>query len=150
VKPIVIWQDTFDLGMPEIDDQHKGLLDLINQVWNAVVNKAPIREQIRLVEELEHYTISHFTAEETFLKSVDYPEFEQHKLLHEAFVKRVAAEKANLAAHGYLGLDIMHFLNDWLINHILGADKKYAQFARGQKKTSSLVSRLFRPLFGGR
>jgi hemerythrin len=148
VKPIVIWQDNFNLGMPDIDDQHKSLLDLINQVWNAVVSKAPVREQIRLVEELERYTISHFAAEEAFLKSIDYPEFEQHKALHEAFVKRVADEKANLASHGYLGLEIMHFLNDWLINHILGVDKKYAQFANERKKSSSLVGRLFRSLLG--
>lgn len=148
MKPIVVWQEAYSLGMPEIDEQHKGLLDLINQVWNAVVNKAPVREQIRLVEELEHYTISHFTAEEAFLKSVNYPDFEGHKQLHEAFVKRVAEEKANLAANGYLGLDILHFLNDWLVNHILGVDKKYAVYSRERRESTSLMGRLFRTLLG--
>jgi hemerythrin len=150
MKPIAVWQDAFKLGMPDIDDQHKGLLDLTNQVWNAVVNKAPVREQIRLVEELERYTISHFADEESYLKSIDYPKFEQHKRSHEAFIKRVAEEKANLAARGYLGLDIVHFLTDWLINHILGVDRKYAKFAREQEKPFAMVGRLFLSLLGGR
>ncbi|MDD5328639.1 MAG: bacteriohemerythrin [Sulfuricella sp.] len=150
MENIVAWQDAYSLEMPEIDAQHKVLLDLINQVWNAVVGRVSIEKQIELIEKLEHYTLSHFAAEETFLRTIQYPEFDEHKKAHEIFVQRIAAEKANLLANGHLTLDMLHFLKDWLINHILGTDKKYAQFSQGKTSSSSFVGRFFSALLGKR
>jgi hemerythrin len=58
---IVAWKDAYSLGMPEIDDQHKVLFELINELWDAIVKRASAENQMLVIEGLEHYTIAHFT-----------------------------------------------------------------------------------------
>lgn len=77
---LVAWSDEFSLNMPEIDAQHQVLIDLINQVWGATIASKPDAEKtIRIVDELEKYTLTHFTAEEIFMREMNYPGFKQHK-----------------------------------------------------------------------
>lgn len=147
---VVIWNDAYSIGMPEIDEQHKVLFDLINQLWGAIVNRSTVEQQVKLIEKLEHYTISHFTAEETFMRAFEYPDFDNHKKIHELFVKKIAQEKANLQATQHLSLDILNFLKDWLIDHIMVSDKAYAKYCREKATPTSFVSKFFKGLFGSR
>lgn len=147
---VVIWNDAYSVGMPEIDDQHKVLFDLINQLWEAIVNRSTIEQQLELIGKLEHYTLSHFTAEETFMRAFEYPDFDIHKKAHESFVKKIAHEKANLQATQHLSLDILNFLKDWLIEHIMVSDKAYARYCREKSTPASFVSKFFKGLLGSR
>jgi hemerythrin-like metal-binding protein len=147
---IVVWNDLYSVGMPEIDEQHKVLFDLINQLWGAIINRSTIEDQVKLIEKLEHYTISHFTAEETFMRAFEYPDFDNHKKIHELFVKKIAQEKANLLATQHLSLDILNFLKDWLIDHIMVSDKAYAKYCKEKATPTSFVSKFFKGLFGSR
>lgn len=144
---LVAWSDDFNLGMEEIDAQHSILIDLINQVWVAVVKKPDRAEALRVLEELEKYTITHFTAEEIFMREIDYANFDQHKEEHTKFVARIAEEKAKVVAGGAVTLGIIHFLKDWLINHILVADKQYAQEFKKRSEPASVLGRFFKRLW---
>ena len=141
---LVSWSDEFGLGMPEIDEQHRVLIELINQVWRAVVKRADRTEALPILEELEKYTITHFMAEEVFMREIAYPQFAEHKIEHDNFVNRVAEEKAKIVAGQGVELDMVHFLKDWLINHILVSDKAYAEQHRRQ--SSGFLGRFFRRL----
>lgn len=141
---LIAWSEEFALGMHEIDEQHRVLIDLINQVWGAVVRRVDHLEALRIVNELEQYTITHFLAEEVFMREIGYPQFADHKSEHDKFVSRVAEEKAKIAAGQPVALGIVHFLKDWLINHILVADKAYAEQHR--KQSSGLLGRFFKRL----
>lgn len=147
---VVIWNDAYSIGMPEIDDQHKILFDLINQLWRAIVNRSTVEQQVKLIEKLEHYTLSHFTAEETFMRMFEYSDFDNHKKAHESFIKKIAQEKANLQATQHLSLDILNFLKDWLIDHIMVSDKAYAKYCRAKSTPASFVSKFFKGLLGSR
>lgn len=147
---VVIWNDMYSIDMPEIDEQHKVLFDLINQLWGAIVNRSTIEDQVKLIEKLEHYTISHFTAEETFMRAFGYPDFDNHKKIHGLFIKKIAQEKTNLQATQHLSLDILNFLKDWLIDHIMVSDKAYAKYCREKATPTSFVSKLFKGLLGSR
>ena len=144
-KSLVAWSDEFSLGMPEIDAQHQMLIELINQVWLAIIPSKPDQEQtVRIVEELEKYTLTHFTEEEIFMRKMGYLKFKEHKEAHEQFVARIAQEKAKIASGQRLTLDIVYFLRDWLINHILVSDKEYVAEFKKQSTPASALGRFFK------
>lgn len=145
-ESLVAWSDAYSIGMAEIDDQHKVLIDLINQLWDAIIKRARNEEMLAIVEELEKYTISHFGAEETFMRVTGYPEFDRHKKIHDEFVARIAAEKRVVQAGGHLSLELLKYLRDWLINHILVADKAYAEVHRRKDEPQTMLGRFFKKL----
>lgn len=124
--PIVGWQDEYSVGLPEVDEQHKMLFEIINRLWNATVTKASSDEMMAIVTELDRYTFTHFTAEETFMRVIEYSGFEAHRKAHQGFIERLRAERANVLNGGHLSLDLLRFLREWLVNHILIEDKRYA------------------------
>ena len=147
-KKLIEWQSCYSLGLDEIDEQHKSLVDLINKVWDSIVGKSDQQTVLLLVEELEKYTLAHFAAEETFMRITNYPEFGKHKIEHHNFIQKVAAAKKTAIKTGGFSLDIMYFLRDWLVDHILVSDKHYAEFAmRAQESRGGLLGRLFKRLF---
>lgn len=144
IANIAAWSDSYALGMPEIDDQHKALFVLINRLWEQIITQADSAEVMKVLEKLEQYTISHFTAEETFMRVIAYPGFDEHKAAHENFVARIGKEKAGILAGGALTLDILHFLKDWLVDHILVTDKAYAD--QHKRQSGSVLGRFFKRL----
>ncbi len=138
---IVTWQDEFSIGLPEIDEQHKALFGMINRLWGATVSQASQEEMLDILKGLERYTLSHFTAEETFMRIYRFPGFEEHRKAHKIFVDRLARERLKVVAGSHLSLDLLRFLKDWLINHILVLDKEYATaYRQGNKPASALVN----------
>ncbi len=145
---LIAWKDSYNLGLEEIDDQHKSLIDIINRIWISVVAKKDKDAVFPLIEELERYTIAHFAAEETFMRVTEYPDFPAHKLAHQDFIARVATEKTRALQSGSLSLELIYFLRDWLINHILVTDRQYADFTQKSKHGQpSLLGRIFKRFF---
>ena len=121
---------------------------LANDIWHAIVTRDEKKKIFALVEELEKYTIAHFSAEEAFMRVTDYPDFVRHRWEHQRFIERVAEEKKRAVEAGTLSLDLMYFLRDWLIEHILVSDKVYAEHAkRAKAKEGGLLGRFFRRFF---
>ena len=145
---LIRWRAQYNLGLDEIDAQHQSLLELINKAWRAIVRRSDPSVVLAVIDELERYTLAHFTAEETFMRVTGYPAFEAHKREHQAFVARIAEERQRAATTGSLSLDLMHFLRDWLIDHIVVSDKAYAEFTRTNKACEpSLLARFFTRFF---
>ena len=143
---VVAWSKSYALGLLEIDLQHKVLFDLINDLWNHLVSNNENKDILRTISELEHYTISHFTAEETFMRMQNHPNFDQHKLLHDGFIARISAEKHALISGEKLSFEILTFLKDWLVGHILVYDRAYADILirkKAKKEPTSAWSRFF-------
>ena len=147
-EELVKWNSSYCLGLDEIDEQHRSLLALINDIWQAIVSRSDKKTLLGLVEELEKYTLAHFAAEETFMRVTSFPEFDRHKKEHQQFVSRVAEEKKLAVQSGAMSLDLMYFLRDWLVDHILVSDKAYAEFTkRSKSKEGGLLSKFFRRFF---
>lgn len=140
---LVGWNQNYSLGMPELDAQHKMLFDLINQLWRGIVANADNPAQLKVIEQLEHYTLTHFSAEEDFLQAIEFPGQEAHQQAHAAFTRRIAEEKQAILAGAKVSLDLLHFLNDWLVNHIQGEDLAYAEYS-ARRKERSMLGRFFK------
>ena len=139
----VAWSDAYCIGLQEIDDQHHSLVDLINALWSAIATNLPSAECEHIFEQLEIYTVSHFGAEETMMQALEYPELSAHRMAHRAFVGRIQSERQKLRGGQRPGLDIIHFLRDWLIDHILVNDRAYADFIAHRSRPAGFLGRFF-------
>lgn len=140
---IAEWSDELALGIPEIDGQHKELLKIINELWTAIVANRNEEVLDGVLRELESYTRAHFTAEEVLMRVEKYPPFENHKQLHQAFVDKLANTRNQVSKGKQIELDLLHYLTDWLVKHILCADRDYATFVNQQKRHGDFFARFF-------
>jgi len=130
------WNDDYSVGIDSIDQQHKKLLNLINQLQTAVDYSTGEEFERDALDELVDYTKTHFTYEEGLMRDNDYPEFEPHKAQHEKMFKKVEDVLAEYEEdHDTAMSNAVEYLKYWLINHINGTDKEYSNFliAKGVK-----------------
>lgn len=143
MNKVAQWSDQLSLGIPEIDLQHQGLLEVINELWDVIVARADAERVAAILEKLERYTHAHFTAEEALMRVEDYPKFRDHRSEHKEFINFVASAKAKLKSGEFLGLDLLRFLTDWLVKHIQGGDKDYAKWIADRRRPKSIFARFF-------
>ena len=125
---IIKWTDEYSVGINEIDNQHKGLVILINELFN-LMSKGKAKDNLKeILDHITDYTKKHFLAEETMLIKYAYPDFEQHKLEHIKFVEQLNNLKSDFySGKVTISIEILNFLKNWLINHIMHTDKKYSK-----------------------
>jgi len=126
---LINWSDSLSVNVKEIDLQHRKLIDMINELNEAMKNGKGKNSLGKILNGLISYTATHFKQEERYFDKLRYPDTVNHKKEHVAFVKQVTEfkdgfEKDNLA----VTMEVMNFLSDWLKNHIKGTDKKYSKF----------------------
>ncbi|HEY9187622.1 MAG TPA: bacteriohemerythrin [Ignavibacteria bacterium] len=125
----ITWNDSLSVKVLAIDQQHKKLVDMINELSDAMRSGKGRDVLSKIISGLILYTGTHFKTEEKYFDQFEYPEAEIHKKEHEAFVLKVLEFKKGFEKGDLnLTVEIMDFLSDWLQNHIKGSDKKYSQF----------------------
>lgn len=128
---LIIWNESLQFGIPSIDKQHKRLVDLINQLYNAMRQGEGDRATQKILAELVNYTKVHFTFEEGLQEKAEYPGLQKHKEVHNALVQKVAGISAQVnAGSSNINMELMDFLQDWLVNHIQKEDRKYVPYVR--------------------
>lgn len=123
------WTESLSVNIKSIDDQHKKLFDLINDFYENINSRSNNENILKLLDGMKQYTCKHFSNEERFMVSLNYPDYETHKKQHEVFIKKID-ELENKIRSGYLvvSFEITGFLKDWIKNHIQKVDKKYSDF----------------------
>ncbi len=132
-RHFVTWDPSLSVGIVAIDEDHKKLLTLINNLQTAVYYPTCDACERATLKELVDYTKYHFEREEALLTQHNYPEFEAHKREHEAMIARVgqfldAYEKDREGTVEKMA----GFLKTWLIDHIAGTDQKYSAYLHGK------------------
>jgi hemerythrin len=124
------WKDSFSVNNKEMDDQHKRFFSLLNELNEIAEKQGGHKEEFgKIYEELSDYADLHFQNEEHLCEIHAYPDLEQQNIQHQFF----RDELQRLGEEFHKGKPIaakalLIFLRDWLINHILQEDKKYAQY----------------------
>lgn len=127
------WSDNYSVGVKEIDQQHQKIMDMINELNDAMLEKKGRDCVGGVLNKLINYTASHFALEEKLMSQHGYPEYEEHKAKHDKMVGKVLALQKDVAAKKLsVSSDVMSFLQDWLNKHIMGTDKKYGPFLNGK------------------
>lgn len=123
---LFIWNDSYKTGINTIDTQHKKLVDLINELHDAMTKGQGNQALGKILNELVNYTVTHFSTEERLMKQAGYADFDAHKKIHDEFTAQVRAMQQDLVSgRKMMSLQVSTFLKDWLSGHILGTDRKY-------------------------
>jgi len=123
------WDDSFSVNVKEIDAQHKKLVNMLNELYDAMRQGKGKEILGKTISGLIEYTDVHFKTEEKYFDKFGYPETEQHKKEHSDFVQKVLDFKKDFESGKLtLTVKVMNFLKEWLQNHIKGSDKKYSAF----------------------
>ncbi len=133
---LIQWTEVLSVGVQGMDNDHRVLIDLINQLASAEkIGNRRIAESV--LDELLNYAIDHFNREEQYLQQSGYPmpELFAHKLQHAAFTESVQDIRWQYlhGLHPRINQEVLLFLRDWLNKHILVEDMKYAGAASTQK-----------------
>lgn len=130
-KELITWTDKYFIDKGLIDKQHKILVDLINELYFAFLEGKANDKLSKIIEELIKYTKIHFQDEEKLFVKSTYPEVQEHQKKHQNFVRKIENFKNDLdKGKASLSYDIMNFLRDWLLNHILVSDREYLPYLK--------------------
>lgn len=134
------WKEQYSVNIPEIDRQHKRLLEIGQRVYDLLAAKDDFDhydEIMTILDELREYTIYHFTYEEKLLEKHQYAQLDDHKLEHKFAVRklqRVGNKDVDRQQKEAL-VDLITFISDWIAGHILKVDMKYKELLQGTKNT---------------
>lgn len=130
---MLAWKDEMSIGVPEVDAQHKMLLDLINDT-EAAVDRGNTREQAaQSLQRLCDYVVEHFATEEALMEPDAYPEYDRHMAEHMECTN-LALDFLQAVNEGK-DVDLQAFLafaQTWIKNHILGTDQTLGRFVAGK------------------
>ena len=134
---LINWNDSYSVGVVEMDNQHKQLVTLLNDLYAAMQSKKSSEIIGRVLNKLISYTEKHFSDEEDFMKRHSYPGISGQMKEHEAFTDKVKKFKNDYdAGRTSMSVSITSFLKDWLVNHISISDKKYGDYVNGAANLS--------------
>ncbi len=123
---LIEWKEEYSVGVPELDQQHRQLVSLINQLTRAEASGGMISY---VFDELDHYVKEHFRAEEKLLRKAGYADYEEHRQQHRVFEEWLRAVRQSFSIGGtsthLLADSINSYLRNWLVNHILKSDMAY-------------------------
>jgi hemerythrin len=128
---LVSWSPTFSVGIKLIDDQHKELFNITNDLFNHCVgNEASEREYFKkVIQSAVKYVKVHFSTEERIMLKTRFAGYENHKREHDKFVLTVAEQVRAFAVGGKFDLaNFTRFLKNWVLTHIAISDKLYFEY----------------------
>ena len=125
---LVAWDDSWSVGVEEIDRQHRKIVDMINRLETARANGQSATVIGAIMEEILQYTDYHFGLEELYFDEFKYADTDRHKAAHRALsVQARAFQRSLTQGHTNIGDEVTRFLQDWLAIHIKGSDQQYRE-----------------------
>lgn len=121
-------KDEYYIGISQIDEQHKKLFQIADETYE-LLNNAYIADKydhiVALLDELKEYTATHFAEEEAYMENIMYKKILSHKVEHQEFLEKInEIELDDLEVNQEtIIMDILNFVYDWLVHHILDTDK---------------------------
>ncbi len=128
--PFAEWSDEFSVGIEEINEEHKKLLSLVNDLHDNVGAGSAHEVLGKVLDELLRYVIYHFSHEEELFRSTNYPGTERHILQHRGLTAKVENIYADFRANTSetLPQEVLDFLKNWLVEHIMGSDRAFGLY----------------------
>jgi hemerythrin-like metal-binding protein len=122
------WKDEYSVKVAEIDEQHQKLIKIIDDLYQALMAGTAKASLPEIFGRLNDYVIYHFATEEKYFKEFEYKDAPMHISQHEKYKIDIAKMEKD-ADNGALDVyELLFYLENWWINHILDSDKKYSEF----------------------
>lgn len=125
------WKEKYSCGISSIDDQHKIIFNLINELYDSIQNRKGEGIIKKVFVDLMQYANYHFNLEFELFQLYKYQDEEKHIEEHKVFIQKIES----MMIHNYLTekdnlKEALVFLVDWFSNHILKTDMEYCNFFR--------------------
>ncbi|MGQ9819971.1 MAG: bacteriohemerythrin [Candidatus Kapaibacteriales bacterium] len=131
---LIEWNDKLSVGVPEMDNQHKRLFAIINDLDDAMKQGKGKDVIGKVLSGLETYVHTHFRSEEEFMKKIGFPGLEIQKEEHKKYTDEIEKfHREFKEGKTMLSVQLMNFLRNWLLDHIGKKDKAYGEFASQRK-----------------
>ncbi|MBK3332908.1 hemerythrin family protein [Persephonella atlantica] len=131
---LIEWSKDLELGIPEIDRQHRKLVEMLNEFYTELEKGEKAEAVKHFLENLEEYLKYHLDYEERFMEEIGFPETESHKKVHQMFKKLYTEEKERFLKGDVKALrELVAFTFSWLFSHIMKTDRKYADYINNTK-----------------
>jgi hemerythrin-like metal-binding protein len=130
---MLTWSPSFEIGVPEIDAQHRTLFERAGRFAAAVQAGEPYDRMEELFLYLARYAVEHFEAEEHFMRGINYPHLAEHAAEHRAFKLRLRSLVPQWDSEGAsraMLLALLGFLDSWIANHITVSDQRIGEHLR--------------------
>jgi hemerythrin len=128
---LVTWSPRFSVGIKLIDDQHKGLLNLVNNMFNHIPgNEADERKYFRrVIKQATEYVKVHFSTEEKLMIRTKFPGYAAHKRSHDTFITAVVHNVWEYdMGRRFALVEFTRFLREWILTHIAVMDKQFFSY----------------------
>ncbi len=123
------WDDSFSVGVSEMDRQHRRIIDLIN----SLIERQKIEVDSEIISDtltrMLEYANEHFRREEQYMLESAYPDYSRQREEHNEFRKKTAFFSIDIIkGKAAIPKEILTYLKDWWTNHILKSDMRYKDF----------------------
>lgn len=126
---LIQWTEDLSVGNQELDKEHQRWIEILNEFYDGLKAGKSKEKLEELVIKMLDYTKYHFSNEEDFMKSVNYPNLIEHQKTHAEYVEKITEFYEKLKSGKLiLSLEVTNFLKSWLVNHIKGVDQQYADY----------------------
>ncbi|MBN2381886.1 hemerythrin family protein [bacterium] len=126
--PLLEWKEDYALHISEIDEQHKRLLQLINEFYAAIIEQ-DVPPLGQLISGMLEYSSYHFATEQRYMEQNKYPELEAHRREHDLFIARTQGFYERYKEGRFMSsLEITNFLKEWIADHLANVDQKLGKF----------------------
>ena len=129
-EDIIVWDDSYSLGFEIVDNQHKGLVAMTNELFQSCKEEGSVADTAleKTIKEALEYAQTHFYTEEKYMKETNYPNLSPHRKEHEDFVAQVRKTLEEFEQGRAEPIILARFLKKWLLNHIALVDKQCAPY----------------------
>lgn len=129
----VIWKDEYSVEIAKLDAQHRKILEIINELYHAMRGMQKSSTVWKSLMQLMDYTMTHLTEEEEMMRKCEYPDLASHKDVHNVMRRKIVELiEMHRKTAGDLSFEVLEFLKEWWIKHILGMDREYIPCLTGQ------------------
>jgi hemerythrin len=130
------WSNEYSVHSIEIDDQHRKLFRLVNNLDEAVQRGKGPRVLGPTLDALVEYAREHFADEEALLERIHYPALDEHRLEHASFSRQLTSLQVRYhTGQASLSTQVLEFLEQWLEKHVLQSDQKYAAYIQDTQQS---------------
>jgi hemerythrin-like metal-binding protein len=124
---LLSWKPEYSVNEAELDKHHIKLFEILNTVYENVMNSTEVDCVLPNLNELSECTTSHFTAEEQHMREKEFHEIDAHITKHREFTHTIETLKTHCNGNNLeVAKELIILLGDWLLSHVLTEDKKYS------------------------
>jgi hemerythrin len=126
------FKDEYRTGIESIDLEHQKLFEIADRAYETLMDEfIPDKYDyiVDILDELKDYAATHFRHEEEYMISIRYKRLISQKASHDEFIEKISSYDLSAIDENQKGviLELLKYLNDWLIHHIIGSDKLIGQ-----------------------